>query len=268
MWWLIFPGAAIIALLLACLDRHRLCCRRGQYMSSKICAAFDGFVIAQVSDFHDFPYRRQTDRLLEALRKTKPDVIVLTGDLFNRRKPDACGHAFAFVRAAVKVAPVLMVQGNHECQLSRYLEWRKELIGLGVLVLDDEAVTIYRSGCALRIIGMCQYFDTQNLVSLRMPDAPNLTLSHRPELAAQYARAGVDLVLCGHAHGGQIRLCGIPLYAPEQGVFPRYTAGVHALGDTTLYISRGIGNTVKPPRLFCRPEWNLITLNSDSGNRR
>ena len=202
------------------------------------------------------------------MQEEKPDLIVLTGDLFNRRKPDSCGHAFAFVRTAVGIAPVFMVQGNHECQLSRYMEWREELIGLGVLILDDEAVTIYRSGCALRLIGMRQYFDTQTLVSLRMPDAPNLVLSHRPELAAQYARTGVDLVLCGHAHGGQIRLFGIPLYAPEQGVLPRYTAGMYTLGDTTLYISRGIGNTVRPPRLFCRPEWNLITLKSDSENRR
>lgn len=268
MWWLIFHCAVIAALLLGYLFRHRLCNRRDVYVSSKITEAFDGFVIAQVSDFHDFPYVHQTDRLLRALRKANPGIIVLTGDLFNRRKPDSCEHAFGFVRAAVAICPVFMVQGNHECQIPSYERWHNALIASGTMVLDDEAITIYRAGHALRLIGMRQYFDTQMLTSLRMPDVMNVVLSHRPELAKQYARTGVDLVLTGHAHGGQMRFFGIPLYAPEQGVLPGYTAGMHPIGDTMLYISRGIGNTVKLPRLFCPPEWNLITLRSESGYRR
>ena len=92
-------------------------------------------------------------------------------------------------------------------------------------------------------------------------DRFSLVLSHRPELLPAYAEAGADLVLSGHAHGGQVRLPGIGgLFAPGQGILPRLTSGVHARGETRLVVSRGLGNSAFPLRVFNPPEIVTVTL--------
>lgn len=89
----------------------------------------------------------------------------------------------------------------------------------------------------------------------------SILLSHRPERLAQYAKEGFSLVLSGHAHGGQVRLPGIGgLYAPDQGIFPRYTSGLYRLGPTRMVVSRGVGNGCGVPRLLNRPEAATIVL--------
>ena len=92
-------------------------------------------------------------------------------------------------------------------------------------------------------------------------DRFSLVLSHRPELLPAYADAGADLVLSGHAHGGQVRLPGIGgLFAPGQGILPRLTSGVYARGETRLVVSRGLGNSSFPLRVFNPPEIVTVTL--------
>ena len=96
-----------------------------------------------------------------------------------------------------------------------------------------------------------------------------MLLSHRPHLLPLYCAAGIPLVLSGHAHGGQIRLPFIGgLLAPEQGWFPPYTSGVHHSGKTTLVISRGLGNSLFPFRIFNRPEVVCLSLTSDKGDAK
>ena len=92
-------------------------------------------------------------------------------------------------------------------------------------------------------------------------DGYHILLAHRPEFIAAYAAAGFDLAICGHAHGGQIRLPFIGgLYAPGQGKLPRYTAGLYAEGDMTMLVSRGLGNSVVPFRVTTRPEVAALTI--------
>ena len=92
-----------------------------------------------------------------------------------------------------------------------------------------------------------------------------MLLAHHPERIEDYARTGVDLVLSGHAHGGQIRLFDHGLYSPDQGILPRYTSGIYVCKNTKLYVSRGAGNhSFLPPRIFNRPEIDLITLKTPS----
>ena len=97
------------------------------------------------------------------------------------------------------------------------------------------------------------------------PDRLNLVLAHRPERFPLYAGTGADVVLSGHAHGGQIRLFRRGLYAPQQGVFPKYTEGVYNSGDSILYVSRGLGNTIVTPRVFNTPELNVLDFDPVSG---
>lgn len=106
----------------------------------------------------------------------------------------------------------------------------------------------------------------KNIMDSRGDDSHlNVLLSHRPELIYAYEEAGMDLVLSGHAHGGQVRLPFMGgLIAPNQGIFPKYTSGIHNVGDTSMVISRGLGNSIIPFRIFNRPELVVVILRSGS----
>ncbi len=261
MWWLIGLVLAVGLLpLIGLVQTRRIrmtaCC----YADSSVPPAFDGFRIVQISDYHDSPHLQHGRPLLDAVRAESPDLIVLTGDLFNRRTQDGCQNALALVKEAVGIAPVFFVEGNHERRLRRYPQWREMLISCGVVVLENDAVCLLRGGDMLRIVGLRQYFDTAALRSLCDANGCNLVLSHRCECALQYRAAGASLILTGHAHGGQIRLFGRGVFGPEQGILPRYAAGLYRIGRAAMHVSRGIGNTIRFPRIFNVPEWNLITL--------
>ena len=135
----------------------------------------------------------------------------------------------------------------------------------GIRVLNNEKVTFSRDGASLDLIGIREKTGVEEIQALVSPDVCSVLLAHHPERIWDYARTGVDLVLSGHAHGGQVRLFGHGLYSPDQGVQPRYTSGVYTSGKTKLYVSRGAGNhSFLPPRIFNRPEIDLITLKTPS----
>lgn len=215
------------------------------------------FTVVQVSDLHDLRFGKGQARLLNAIREAKPDMIAVTGDLFNRRNRRAYRNAFAFVTEAVRIAPTYFIEGNHECALGETGESFIERIrGMGVHVLRDEYVDL--SQC--RLIGLRQYAEPETLASMLDAERLNLVLAHRPERFPLYAGAGADLVLSGHAHGGQIRLFGRGLYAPQQGFFPRYCAGQYRIDRSVLYVSKGLGNTIPIPRVFDTPELNRLVI--------
>lgn len=244
------------------------------YQDDKLPAAFDGFRIAQVADLHNKRFGGGQERLLSALRSVKPDCIVLTGDLIDRRRGG--GEAAAdFVRGAVSLAPVYSVTGNHENWSGRAEEVKRFLTQAGVIVLDDRRETLARGGEAITLAGVsdetCQTANRRRdgrevLLPaigrvLEGETGFSILLAHHPERLATYAKAGVDLVFCGHAHGGQFRLPGAGgLYAPGQGVLPRYTAGMYTMDATTMIVSRGLGNSLFPLRINNRPELVAVTL--------
>ena len=169
--------------------------------------------------------------------------------------PSASEHALAFVKGAVQIAPVYFAEGNHEIALGetgeRYIDTIREM---GVTVLRDEFV----DRNAYRLIGLRQYASPQALTSMLDPNRLNVVLAHRPELFPIYAGTEADVVLSGHAHGGQIRLFGIGVYAPGQGFFPKYHSGLYRRGRSILYVSKGLGNTIPIPRVFDTPELNIL----------
>lgn len=227
-------------------------------------AAFDGFTIAQVSDYHgDAACRAQ---LLDALHAHTPDLIAITGDLTD---PDRVDESLSLARELAGIAPTYYVTGNHEARLEEE-DLTRLLSGLrdaGVTVLRGERAAIGRQGASIAVAGADDpAFGTgAQLSDLCADDGFTLLLCHRPELFADYAAAGAELVLTGHAHGGQFR---IPLlwkgvYAPGQGFLPAYTQGVHTEGRTTMVVSRGLANLYFPPRLFNAPELVLVTLHGE-----
>lgn len=236
--------------------------------------AFDGYRIAQVSDLHNAEFGDRNQRLLEMLREAEPDMIAITGDLIDSRKTNIA-VALAFAEEAVKFAPCYYVSGNHEARVSEYQDLKTGLEAAGVTVLDDAQVKIEVSGeKSITVIGVndpnfhADYLTSdaavmdRKLSELSSEDAGfAILLSHRPELFDTYVAHDMDLILTGHAHGGQFRLPLIGgLIAPNQGLFPKYDDGLYSEGNTNMIVSRGLGNSIIPFRFNNRPEVVLIEL--------
>jgi len=251
---LIVIGILFLAYAAFFLENRRFVVRRETIRHAKVNAPF---IAVQVSDLHDRRFGKKQEKLLGAIRDVKPDLILITGDLFNRHRKSACENAFTFIRGVVGIAPVYFAEGNHERSLGetgeRYIETIRDI---GVHVLRDE----YADTGSVRIIGLRQYASPQQLSALTDASRLNLALAHRPELYPIYADTDVDVVLSGHAHGGQIRLFGRGVYAPQQGLFPRFDAGQYEIGRSILHVSRGLGNTIPFPRVFNTPELNVLTF--------
>lgn len=239
--------------------------------------AFDGYRIAQVSDLHNAEFGDGNQRLLDMLREAEPDMIAITGDLIDSRKTNIA-VALAFAEESVRIAPCYYVSGNHEARVPEYRELKAGLEAAGVTVLDDARVEIEISGKSITIIGvndpsfLADYLTSdaavmdRKLSELSSEDAGfTILLSHRPELFDTYAAHDMDLVLTGHAHGGQFRLPLIGgLIAPNQGLFPKYDDGLYSDGNTNMIVSRGLGNSIIPFRFNNRPEVVLIELKSQN----
>ena len=242
--------------------------------SSKLPQSFDGYRIAHVSDLHNAEMGKDNETLLTMLRDADPDIIAITGDLIDSRNTDI-EVALQFVREAVKIAPCYYVTGNHEARVNEYGELKAGMEDAGVTVLENVRTEISMEGATITLIGVNDpsyqtdylFGDSETVMNTKLEDlhAENdgftIVLSHRPELFDTYVDQNVDLVLSGHAHGGQFRLPFIGgLVAPNQGLFPEYDAGIYTEGNTNMLVSRGVGNSILPFRINNRPEVILIEL--------
>lgn len=275
--------AVLAALLLAgnAWANARVWNARVEIRDEKIPAAFDGFVLCQVSDVHNEARGEENAVLLRALREAAPDLICITGDFLDSRRTDL-DFALELAGQLAEIAPAVYVTGNHEARLKDLSALEAGLAARGVQVLRDDWMPLARGGEEIALLGLddpgfaagedwtlAEGLDqTQARLSALLAQAGDrfsLVLSHRPELLPAYAEAGADLVLSGHAHGGQVRLPGIGgLFAPGQGILPRLTSGVHARGETRLVVSRGLGNSAFPLRVFNPPEIVTVTLRADA----
>ena len=244
---------------------------------SKLPQSFDGYRIAHVSDLHNTEMGKDNEKLLAMLRDADPDMIAITGDLIDSRNTDI-EVALQFVREAVKIAPCYYVTGNHEARVNEYGELKAGMEAAGVTVLEDVKTKISMEDETITLIGVNDpsyqtdylFGDSETVMNTKLEelhsekDGFTILLSHRPELFDTYADQGMDLVLSGHAHGGQFRLPFIGgLVAPNQGFFPEYDAGIYMEGNTNMLVSRGIGNSILPFRINNRPEVILIELQAE-----
>ena len=242
-------------------------------LSKKLPESFDGFRIVQISDLHNAQFGEGNGKLLSLIETANPDLIAITGDLIDSRKTDL-EVALQFAEKAVRIAPCYYVTGNHEARIAECETLKSELCNLGVVVLENLAVGIEKNGEVISLVGVEDpSFETdylfgdanavmsEQLNALATNEWFTVLLSHRPELFSCYAEHEIDLVLSGHAHGGQFRLPFVGgLIAPNQGLFPQYDAGRFEENGTTMIISRGIGNSILPFRINNRPEVVLIEL--------
>lgn len=234
--------------------------------SDRVPASFDGVKILQISDLHDATFGDNQKRLVKKVKNTDPDLIFITGDLIDSNRYNL-DQSLELVRNIVDIAPIYYVTGNHEIATNDIENIKNSLSDLGVHVLSNEQEIIEYNGEDIRIIGIedplngvlvkeaLSQFEGNNLFTL--------VLSHRPETFQDYVDYEMDVVFSGHAHGGQFRLPGLGgLVAPGQGLFPSYTAGMYTENTTHMIVSRGLGNSVIPVRVFNSPEIVLVTLKS------
>lgn len=240
--------------------------------SPKIPKSFDGFRIAQISDLHNAEFDKYNSEILSPVFHSKPDIIVITGDMIDSRNTNV-EVAIELAKRAVNIAPTYYINGNHESRLPKeYEELKEGLSKAGVMILENDMVDITRNDEKITLIGLNDpTFDRMGGVSMSgrlsflIGDNDNykILLAHKPEFFAAYAGL-VDLVFSGHAHGGQFNIPFVGgVIAPGQGFFPEYYQGCYFKNGTEMIVSRGIGNSIIPFRINNKPEIIVAELVSN-----
>lgn len=264
--WILPVLAMLVILMLIALD-ERLILRTYTVVSPKLTAEVR---IAVVTDFHSSD---NADDVVAMVTSCAPDAVLLVGDLFDddtQNRPTE--RTLSLMRQLSAQYPCYYVSGNHEAWTGEMdaLYQQTEEAGVTVLRMSSGVLTVRGQRIAL-----CGIPDPYEMVFSGAPDTEEqlrqaledvdsadftVLLAHRPELLAKYAQFPLDLVVSGHAHGGQVRIPGVlnGLYAPNQGWFPKLAGGAYTQDGTTLIVSRGLAVRTRLPRIFNRPEVVLV----------
>jgi predicted MPP superfamily phosphohydrolase len=245
------------------------------FSSDKVPQNFNGYKIIQLSDLHSKSFENNHSELVKKVKKVKPDLIVFTGDLIDSDRYNE-KTSLTLMEKLVQIAPVYYVTGNHEWWSGKFNSLEDKLKDSGVHVMRNtvEEITIGNDG--IQIIGIddpakvnesyveraIAEEDIKNAIK-GLEEGVNfkILLSHRPELFSLYTQYEFDVVFSGHAHGGQVRIPFVGgLVAPNQGLFPEYSSGMHDVDKTTMIVNRGLGNSIIPLRVFNRPEIVVVAL--------
>lgn len=235
--------------------------------------------IVQISDLHSCHYGEGQKQLIEAVEAQEPDIIALTGDIFDDIREDT--DTVAFLEGIAGKYPIFYVTGNHECEsdAAAFAQKMAYLDTYGITRLTGECVSLTINGEQLAICGADDLHENLLGKEVRsekdaldqLAGLPELyegkgfpiLLSHRPERFEEYIAAGFPLILSGHAHGGQWRIPFLVngLFAPDQGLFPKYAGGKMEKDGSVMIISRGLAReTTRVPRIYNRPEVVVIDL--------
>lgn len=264
--WILPVLAILVILTLIALD-ERLILRTYTVASPKLTAEVR---LAVVTDFHSSD---NADDVVAMVASCAPDAVLMVGDMFDddtQNRPTE--RTLSLMRQLSALYPCYYVSGNHETWTGEMdaLYQQTEEAGVTVLRMSSGVLTVRGQRIAL-----CGIPDPYEMVFSGAPDTEEqlrqaledvdsadftVLLAHRPELLAKYAQFPLDLVVSGHAHGGQVRIPGVlnGLYAPNQGWFPKLAGGAYTQGGTTLIVSRGLAVRTRLPRIFNRPEVVLV----------
>lgn len=227
--------------------------------------------LALLTDLHSCDYGEGQRELLDAVEEQDPDLVLLGGDIVDDGPEMPEERALATVEALAERWPTYYVTGNHEYRTGRAEEIKELLAGRGAVVLEGTCALVTVGEQTLQICGVDDpavgaavwQSQLEDVTVALEGDVCSILISHRPERVADYTGRGFDLVLSGHAHGGQWRipLLGVGLIAPNQGLFPRYAGGTYDLEGTTLVVSRGLAReSTRIPRLYNPPEVVVVDL--------
>ncbi|MDQ8734372.1 metallophosphoesterase [Paenibacillus sp. LHD-38] len=279
-WLILIPVIILAVIAFLYYENNAIGITRYQLSSDKLPDGFDTYRIVQLTDLHSKSFGKEQSVITRKVKKLKPDLIVMTGDLVDSRRYNA-EISLTLMRKMTELAPVYYVTGNHEWG-SRFPALAKGLKELGVHVMRNTSELVKLGDGEIRITGVddptfnheadgdVERINEHIGAALEEADLSkerySILLSHRPELFSEYVRNQFDLTFSGHAHGGQVRLPFLGgLVAPGQGFLPRYDGGKYTEGETTMIVSRGLGNSIIPQRLFNRPEVVLVELTAARG---
>ncbi|MBR3019915.1 MAG: metallophosphoesterase [Clostridia bacterium] len=233
------------------------------------------FRIALLSDLHNTVYGNRNKPLINEIKRLEPDLIVMAGDMINSYEVDY-QVTTDLIRALHEedIAPIYFGYGNHD--LNYYLNTSKEVETVlgeaGAIMLRDKYETINVNGNTVTIGGLAssrriykEYNSPRFIKRFEETDGYRILICHQPDFFLSYFSADTpldaDMALCGHAHGGQVRIPGIgALYAPDQGFRPKLTEGVHTIGECKVVISRGLGGRKWQIRINNKPELVIIDV--------
>lgn len=272
---LYIAGACALILAALLLDsRYRLTVSEYRLEYENLPESFRGFRIVQLSDLHLASFGPDNERLAAAVEKLEPDLIALTGDFLNRRPSgDTEEHGpelQGFLTRLAGIAPCYFVSGNHEWASGEARSFRAMLEGCGIDYLSNEYVLLEREGKSIVLAGVEDpnaYADMATPTALvrqireELGDKFTILLGHRDDWPAKYPDLDVDLLFCGHGHGGIIRLpFAGGLLGTDFNFFPEYDGGVYNNGGYDLVVSRGLGNSAPVPRFLNPPEIVSVIL--------
>lgn len=277
----------IIILLIGCivlwqhLELKKFQITSYEYRTKKITQSVK---FAVVADLHAHVYGRDNDILIQKIKEQKPDIILVPGDMIVSRYPETYETAYQTFEKLTEIAPVYFSNGNHESRISKvpvmqteaFLEYENRVRKLGVHILNNASEEVILHGGKFCISGLeipleCygkgsyeplpEHF-IRDVLGDAKQDAVQILMAHNPMFAKGYAEWGADVSVCGHTHGGLVRIPGIgSVISPQFELFPKYDAGEFNFGDRKVYVSKGLGTHTFHIRVFDRAEVLMIRIN-------
>ncbi|MEE1101394.1 MAG: metallophosphoesterase [Agathobacter sp.] len=232
------------------------------YTSDKIPKDFDGYKIVQLSDFHCKGFGMEEDVLINKIKKSSPDLIVLTGDMVDESHPS--DNLNTLLSGISDIAPIYAILGNHDTMDQKvYNEMLLMFEQYNVTLLPYNHATITKNNSTINIYGT-NFTNWAGNCIVASTEGFNLLLFHDANAFPIISKYGFDVILSGHTHGGIVRIPGIGgLIGNDKKLFPTYTSGKYVNPDTncTMFASRGLGDT-EIPRFYNSPEIVELTLHS------
>ncbi len=229
--------------------------------------------ILQISDLHNKNFSNHNKYILSKIKKLKPNIIVLTGDIIDATTQDF-KNVYIFLEAIVKINPnTYFVTGNHEWRNKNAKEFLEEVQKRKIMILHNTNTLFYNENITLNVCGIDDpYSNHENIQeAFKHVDTNHFTLllSHSPNVIMKYENLPCDLILSGHTHGGQVRLPILgSIIAPGQGFFPKYDKGLYKLhSNQLLYIDSGLGTSSLPIRFLNRSQMSFITIKRKDTNK-
>ncbi len=277
----------IIILLIGCivlwqhLELKKFQITSYEYRTKKITQSVK---FAVVADLHAHVYGRDNDILIQKIKEQKPDIILVPGDMIVSRYPETYETAYQTFEKLTEIAPVYFSNGNHESRVSKvpvmqteaFLEYENRVRKLGVHILNNASEEVILHGGKFCISGLeipleCygkgsyeplpEHF-IRDVLGDAKQDSVQILMAHNPMFAKEYAEWGADVSVCGHTHGGLVRIPGIgSVISPQFELFPKYDAGEFNFGDRKVYVSKGLGTHTFHIRVFDRAEVLMIRIN-------
>ena len=277
----------IIILLIGCivlwqhLELKKFQITSYEYRTKKITQSVK---FAVVADLHAHVYGRDNDILIQKIKEQKPDIILVPGDMIVSRYPETYETAYQTFEKLTEIAPVYFSNGNHESRVSKvpvmqteaFLEYENRVRKLGVHILNNASEEVILHGGKFCISGLeipleCygkgsyeplpEHF-IRDVLGDAKQDSVQILMAHNPMFAKEYAEWGADVSVCGHTHGGLVRIPGIgSVISPQFELFPKYDAGEFEFDGKKVYVSKGLGTHTFHIRVFDRAEGLMIRIN-------